>query len=501
MKNRLPKWSVVAAAVLALAAGGSALAANSNYWIGATDLSFNQDTNWSLGHRPTTTECAFFTNAVSQQITFNASVDSGSLQIYDSPVVFDLNGYRWTTISENLTPSIAITAAAPVTVHFSSTSQTNVSGGNYVRIGNTDYHTGTAALRGPVTLKVDDDLGYPVWVDWLQGNGRIDSVVLVIVEGTNTVFRYTGQYAGIARLGGTVLVSNRAEFATLGLWTFGYRETFTAKVVNASTFRTPKQDGVVGGWLGKADILLQESAWVAEGGHIRVGVEGSGSVILSNSTFTGQRMTLGDGTASGRLDLLAGSSATFSTQLLVSASGTLVLNSGTISLGGGTTPGVLTNKGLLRAAGTIHGASGSGKATVRNEKFLYVGNSNSIGTLTLSNADLVLAASSTNWFEFDPSVAGSGDAINVTAGTATIGGTVAVTNTPGFTPKRGSGLKWDFVQADSIVYTASDNITSLMSAYGLTAGSDYAFGVVSSGGGQALRLRIFGSSGTVIIVQ
>lgn len=493
--NRYRKFSMVVVAVLALAAAGSALAANSNYWIGATDLSFNQDTNWSLGHRPTTTECAFFTNAVSQQITFNASVDSGSLQIYDSPVVFDLNGYRWTTISENLTPSIAITAAAPVTVHFSSTSQTNVSGGNYARIGDTDYHTGTAALRGPVTLKVDDDLGQPVWVDWRQGNGRIDSVVQVIVEGSNTVFRYTGQYAGLARLGGTVLVSNRAEFATLGLWTFGYRETFTAKVVNASTFRTPKQDGVVGGWLGKADILLQDSAWVAEGGHIRVGLEGSGSVILSNSTFTGQRMTLGDGTASGRLDLLAGSSATFSTQLLVSASGTLVLDSGTISLGSGSTAGTLTNRGVMRAGGTIRGA-GSGRAYVRNEKFLYVGNS--IGTLTLSNADLVLAASSTNWFEFD----GTGcDRFTISNGTATIGGTLVFTNAPGFTPKRGSGLKWDFVQADSIVYTAADNITSLMSAYGLTAGSDYAFGVVASGGGQVLRLRIFGSSGTVIVVQ
>jgi hypothetical protein len=133
---------------------------------------------------------------------------------------------------------------------------------------------------------------------------------------------------------------------------------------------------------------------------------------------------------------------------------------------------------------------------VRNEKFLYVGNS--IGTLTLSNADLVLAASSTNWFEFD----GTGcDRFTISNGTATIGGTLVFTNAPGFTPKRGSGLKWDFVQADSIVYTAADNITSLMSAYGLTAGSDYAFGVVASGGGQVLRLRIFGSSGTVIVVQ
>ena len=49
-------------------------------------------------------------------------------------------------------------------------------------------------------------------------------------------------------------------------------------------------------------------------------------------------------------------------------------------------------------------------------------------------------------------------------------------------------------------YTATDNMTSLMTVLGLAAG-DYSFKVVPSGSGEALRLRILSPPGIMLNVQ
>jgi len=120
----------------------------------------------------------------------------------------------------------------------------------------------------------------------------------------------------------------------------------------------------------------------------------------------------------------------------------------------------------------------------------------SIGTLTMTNCDLVQSSSGIASFEFD---AAGGDQIAINGGTATIGGTCQFA-TVAFTPVQGMGQDWDFIRADSVTYTASDNMTNLMGSYGLVLGGDYSYGVVDEGAVQALRLRIFGPKGTLILI-
>ncbi|NQU12233.1 PEP-CTERM sorting domain-containing protein [bacterium] len=261
---------------------------------------------------------------------------------------------------------------------------------------------------------------------------------------------------------------------------------------------------------GYGQVILRDNAtWTNTKFPVIVGAsEQLGNILMDQSSLVTPALEVGSSLVNdGRVDVLNGSSLTATNYLTVTAhtaatwTNTLVLNNGTITLGGGSVPGVLTNRGLMRAAGTIRGV-GAGAALVRNEKYLEVGSS--IGTLVLSNADLELAAGSKTFFEFSDTGL---DQINVVDGWAKLDGTNLFSLAAGSaTPT--SGVKWglgtyDFVLATGITAGVDfyASMTNLLGGYYLYENVDYRFGVMDLGGGlQALRLEFVPEPSTVMLL-
>jgi hypothetical protein len=156
---------------------------------------------------------------------------------------------------------------------------------------------------------------------------------------------------------------------------------------------------------------------------------------------------------------------------------------------------------LLRGAGTISRATAGVNFAILSESLIRVGDTTAtpaIGTLTVNNGNLTNTSAGAIYFDFSAS---AGDQIAISGGTATIAGALTFTNAPGFTPVKGMGRNWDFVRADSISYTGTDNMTALLSSKGLANGVDYTFGVVTDGAVKALRLKINSPSGTVVFIR
>ncbi|NQU10560.1 hypothetical protein HQ590_07215 [bacterium] len=155
----------------------------------------------------------------------------------------------------------------------------------------------------------------------------------------------------------------------------------------------------------------------------------------------------------------------------LAATNTLVLNGSTIKLGKPGSSGVLTNRGIMKASGTITGM-GSSPALVRSEGVFAVGNS--IGTLTLNNANLELAPGSQTSWEFSDTGL---DQIIINGGSASLLGSNTFALASGSAPLA-PGVKWglgayNFVVVSNVTWNPQyADLTNLLNAAGLQQGLD-----------------------------
>ncbi|NQU11778.1 PEP-CTERM sorting domain-containing protein [bacterium] len=503
-----------AVVLLCVLAGGNVLAANStNSWNNIGGGLFTNDVNWDTTTAPsTTTDWTYFTNSQvsAYTVTFDKSVTTGPLNIIDDSVTFDMGGWRWDTPAGD--SSIGTNGGAAGTVTFTSSSATNVSNGNVIVLGAASAGA-VPSLGNNQTLVVDDSLGFPVRVEWAGGLRGISGPI--VVTGTNAEFRIMSpnSFSGIPY--GGVVVSNQAIFSFRDFnqphGFFGPAAVFDNGILNNEGVGNTTYIGW--NYTSGSVILSNNSTWT-DLTDIRVGTvaNNTGRVIMDNSTFVGQNLQLGDVSATppGLLEIRNGSSATFSNRLVVtgwaSHTNSLILNNGTISLGGGATAGVLTNQSVMRAAGTIRGIGnspalvhiGSGQAGAMS--YLDIGSS--IGTLTLSNANLEIAAGTETRLEFSDTGL---DQILITGGGATLLGSNVFTLVSGSAPlgpyKWGLGA-YDFIVGTGVTYSAQyDNLTNILGAAGLVQNLDYRYGIFNIGGGlQALRLEFVPEPSTVLLL-
>jgi hypothetical protein len=185
-----------------------------------------------------------------------------------------------------------------------------------------------------------------------------------------------------------------------------------------------------------------------------------------------------------------------------------VLNNSTIKLGKPGTNGALTNRGIMRASGTITGM-GSAPGLVRTESpgtgtgsVFVVGNS--IGTLTLNNLNLQVAAGTrTEWELSDTGF----DQVILNGGSASLLGS-NVFSIPAGTGTITNGASWglgtyDFLVGSNITWNPQyANLTNVLSGtYGLVYGADYRFGIADLGNGlQALRLSFVPEPSTALLL-
>ncbi|NQU09837.1 PEP-CTERM sorting domain-containing protein [bacterium] len=509
--------------LLCLLAGGVARAQNSNYWIGTTGGDYTNTANWSLGTAPSTTDWVFFTNGVDQTITFSSSITNYPLKIYDSSATFDLGGQAWKNMYQGTVGStIGTNPASAMTVVFSSSSAPAITGGNTVLFGQTSpYHTdviGATSGGRQTKVVVDDSLGNPVRVLWDGGYGGIYDVDLT-VSGPGSEFRVAyGNPGSLASP--NVTVSNQALLSGYSLQV-GYGGYYATVTVDNASAKSDTIFSIGAYYGGLSTVILSNNSTLIAGSTVQVGQSGlaasggnySGKLLMDNSAVIAQTMQLGgpshNGLPPGFVQAVNGSSLTLSNRLVITdnntsgSTNTLILNNGTISLGGGATPGVLTNLAVMRAAGTIKG-QGTSPALVYGGPASILEVGSSIGTLTLQNANLELAAGSQTLWEFSDTAL---DQINVINGWASLDGTNLFALAAGSAIPQ-PGQKWglgsyNFVLASNITAGMNfyANMTNLLGSYGLTENLDYRFGVLNIGGGQwAMRLEFVPEPSTVLLL-
>jgi len=154
----------------------------------------------------------------------------------------------------------------------------------------------------------------------------------------------------------------------------------------------------------------------------------------------------------------------------------------------------------MKASGTITGL-GSGPALVRSERSLEIGSS--IGTLTLDNASLELAAGSETLFEFSDTGL---DQIILNGGSASVLGSNLFSLASGSAVPT-AGVKWglgayNFIVGSNVTWNPQyDDLTNVLAGYGLTQGLDYNYGIFNLDGGlQALRLEFVPEPSTVLLL-
>ena len=520
----LHKFGFLAIAA-AMLAGGSAMGQSpTNYWVGSVNSDFNTGGNWSEGIAPASSQCVVFTNVNSATpVQLSANALSWQLQIINNPLLtFDLNGYSWTnkkTVHDGFT--VMITNAAPGVLTFSS----SAAGGAM-----TVYNSGNGAnstiigKNDKTTIRVDNSLGYPVVVkmsgsypNYTPWFGGIFGTI--VVSGLGSEFRVTPVYYEPANpgndynLAGNLIVTNQGRFTVDGPFTLGKGAVSTVTALFDQAFLktgvSDTYDRIGGPYSYNAVLILtNSSSWTSTATRVQIGGNWNlaadnfgGKFLMDHSTFTGKRLLLGANdyavkNSPGWVQIANGSTATLTNGLLITAinyltaTNTFILSGSTLNMGAGAVSGVVTNLGIMRLDGTITGL-GTGRTLVYNQGVFSVASRGTLGNLALSNANLTNTAAGTIYFDFS---ATTNDQIAIgSGGEATVGGAVNFALMAGFTPTKLMDKNWDFIRADSIDYTATDNMAALMNAQGMTVGVDYNFGIVTDGPVKALRLRIFGA--------
>lgn len=157
--------------------------------------------------------------------------------------------------------------------------------------------------------------------------------------------------------------------------------------------------------------------------------------------------------------------------------------------------GAAPGKGLLRGSGTFTKLNSGLNFTVRNDggdidigdTSGLAGSGSTIGKISIFDGDLEQINGGTTFFDFDATTSGVADFIAISDGVATLGGTLDFDAIGAPNPNAYS--RWEFLLADDIIYTASDNIAALMAGFGI-APNQYFYGVVDYGTQRMLILEI-----------
>ncbi|NQU11852.1 hypothetical protein HQ590_13745, partial [bacterium] len=485
---------ILAVFVLAclLGAGSTALAQTSNFWTNAVGtVQWSTAGNWDPNTVPTTTNTfVLFTNAASSAYTvqFSGVSTSGPLIVTSDNVTFDVAGYTWRAGGvgydygpwSNSSHLIAWDLPAPTgaltaTVVFSSSSVTNVPNGNRIDLNPGVY---TAFGIGPgATVSVDDSLGFPVTLNapynvFVSGGGDLT------ISGPGVSFTAGTQQGAVSGAGSSVLVANGASlYSTFG--GVGGGASFTLD--NA----TKTDGGFIVGNVGSGTMLVTNSSlWNSTGG-LTVGYNyGPGNLTIDDSAVSAVSLVVGapNLVGAGTVTVRNGGTLALSTGSLVvnrpswpgyGGANYLVLENGTIQMGAGANPGVLTNFSVMRAAGTIRGGGTSpalvyvGSSGTGTGATLEVGSS--IGTLTLVNANLELAAGSQTLLQFSDTGL---DQIIINGGSASVLGSNVFSLAAG-SALPAPGVKWglgayNFVVGDSVTWNPQyDDLTNVLASYGL----------------------------------
>jgi len=510
---------LIATVLTGLLAGASARAQGpeTNYWTNTSGGYWTNANNWTPSSVPTSNHWPVFNNdaASAYTVMFTGFETNEPLNVVQDKVTFDLQGNTWRIIRgtggvHGQEYTNIGTSGAPAQVTFKSTGGQGTA--TVVRtVGSQFFNVGAGSTLTITNARLDTTDMY------FGGNGTIN------ILGPGAELYNAGYEGGIS--GSMNILDGGLATLSIGAWGVNIGNGAQIVAANGGTLdaRGASARGLHVGNTGTATLSVLSNGTVLAS-TITMGQNvGNGEVLVDDSEVYTRSLLIGSAGYSGKVVLTNGAVLTVGTnwwgshtipytvpadgtiEIPAKASGatnTLVINNATIRLGGGAMAGTLTNRGFMKAMGTITGL-GPSPATVYSEKDLEVGGS--VGTLTLNNANLELAAGSVTLWEFSDTGL---DQINVVGGSALLDGTnlfSIVGSTNGLT----SGVKWglgtyDFVLGTGVTVGANfyADMTNLLSGiHSLQYGVDYRFGWVDTGTGlQALRLEFVPEPSTILLL-
>lgn len=533
----------------------AAQAQTTNYWVDNSGYSgsFNDSSgasHWDTtpgggggGAMPASSNTVVFHNGQTTQYTvsFISNTQSGVFHVLSDNVLFDLSGIRYTarffdpingTFNYSDGSRIGVGAGNTGTVVVSSSVAAGSTNNNLLNsfVGNEFTYFALLVGNGAGAvgnLIIDDSLGFGATV-WHRGNlfvgeGNNGGKGYMTVSGAGSEFK--SDYGGEANIAGNsvLTVTNHGKFTVSQLQRTGISPGITTVnigstgLVTTTTTQMGVHDPVVvninsgGKWnAGNVEMGLFHFYTPAPI-QVQMTIDGEGSAFNANNIRVGTYIA---GQAGNALVTVQnnGTLSAINTLMVTNlttggiAKNTVSLDNGNVLLGGpsSTNGGLFEVHGILRGTGNIAAAPGNaGNMTLRvttSEAELRPGDTTTnaaIGMLSITDGDLITENGATSFFDFDATASGVADFISISNGVATLGGTLDFDAIGAPNPNVYS--RWEFVLADEIIYTATDNIATLMAGFGI-APNRYFYGVVDHGFQQMLILEIPEPSTTALLL-
>jgi hypothetical protein len=459
-------------------------------WNNAAGGTFSTSGNWTPAGPPTSADSATFGLAGNYTVNFSGSATTFQLFFTNSnTVTFDMKGQTYTASATTVNPGIVINNSAKVIL--SDSVATN---------GLLRNHT--PASNKPITiggngLEMNTSLGFGTTFNI---HGDFNALAPVLVDGVGSFLNHDQSFFNVSA-GSSLTIQNGGRVNGAN---FQQVNSATAILIDGigSTLKTTANGARVGQFGGTTRII-NGGTWDTSGLQFEMGVSSGNPVITVGNGVNTSSILAGDFRFGTTFDPNRGApelivkggglirATSTANSIFIYDQGTLTMNGGNAEVAAGGQVVVADingtgSKGLLRGSGTITRYLAGSNFSITNNGNIRPGDTNAtarIATLSVANGNLVQNSGGRSFFDFD----GSGsDLISMSGGTATIGGTNTFTILNGYTPQTGD--HWDFLIADDITYTASDNIKALMTSFGLQ--TEYSFGVSPLNGQEVLRLSI-----------
>jgi hypothetical protein len=378
--------------------------------------SFTVDTNWNTDVVPGNTDNAFITNGGTATITTGDTVSVNRL-IIDNGTVTQTGGSVTTVKHGNFeTPgdyAIGSVAGQSGTYNVSGASALN---GGRVRIGynggtgtmtfgNTSVYTGVGGVdtwvgngAGSVgSLSITDSAQWKIDGDWFVV-GRSGSTGTLTMSGTSKVSIATGGNIVLADGGtATVNLSNSAEMSTAGEAWLGNADGGNGTITLSDSSKISASNWfVVGRAGGTGTVTVQDNAQLVKTGSNHF-------IIGDQSNSVGTLTVKGNAAVSSNNELWIGNSNN-------TVTGTLNLESGSVTAGSWIAVGRDQSKGTLNMSGGVLTKNGNGSvdgAELTGTNFVTLGNAANVATVnhsggTINNTTSVTVLSEagvsrTNW--------------------------------------------------------------------------------------------------------
>jgi hypothetical protein len=439
-------------------------------WTNTAGGTFSSAGNWNPNSFPVSPgDTATFGLTGGYQVNFTSNASSDKLTITNSnTVTFDMAGKTYTASITANNPGIVIGGTAKLIL--SDSVGTNGLLRNLAVANNVPISIGGSGLE------MNTSLGFGTT---FTIHGDFNALAPILVTGAGSVLNHDQSFFNVST-GSSLTITNGGRVNGANFQQVNNGAPIVIDGVG-SLLKTTANGARVGQFGGTVNIK-NGGTWDTSGLQFEMGVSSGNPVITVGNGVNTSSIFASDfrfGTTfdpnRGAPELIVKNgglirATSTANSIFIYDQGTLTMNGGIaeVAAGGQVVVADINGtgaKGLLRGSGTLTRYLAGSNFSITNNGSIRPGDTNAtarIGTLSVVNGDLVQYSGGT-LFD-DLGAGGIGDFIDISGGAATIGGTNLI-SFGAYTPQVGD--KWELLRADTITYTAVNNIAAALTPFGL----------------------------------